>query len=262
MNLFEAENIEVSYGKKKIIDGISFSLSKNSVLGILGVNGSGKTTLLKAICGINNYNGDCKVCGKTIKDLSAKDISHICAYVPQKSGLSIDISALEVVLQGFNPNLNLFEYPNKKMVEQAKGVLSDLGLSDKISENYLNLSEGQKQICILARALVSRGNLLLLDEPESAIDFGGRYRMMKHIKNWISEGERGAIITLHDPQLALNSCDALLLISKGKSLGTIYPKEDSAEKIEKMLCEIYGNLSVKKALNKKGESCFALIRED
>ena len=262
MSLFEADNLNVFYGKKKIIDGVSFSLCDNTILGILGANGSGKTTLLKAICGINDYDGECKVCGKSIKNLSAKWISRICAYVPQKSGISIDISALDVVLQGFNPDLKLLEYPTEEMVEKAKEILSYLGLGDRINENYLNLSEGQKQMCILARALVSNGNLLLLDEPESAMDFGGRYRMLKYINDWVKKEKRGAIVTLHDPQLALNTCDALLLIADGKSKGIIYPKEDNIEKIEEMLCEIYGNLSIKKLLNKKGENSFVLIKEE
>ena len=111
---------------------------------------------------------------------------------------------------GFNPKLRLLEHPNEEMRKKARKSLALVGLGEKENENYTSLSEGQKQLCILARTLVSEANLLLLDEPESALDFRFRYKMLEILRSWVSCENRGAIVTLHDGALALNYCDELL----------------------------------------------------
>ena len=129
------------------------------------------------------------------------------------------------------------------------------------NENYLSLSEGQKQLCILARTLVSDANLLLLDEPESALDFRFRYQMLDMLKNWVAQKKRGAIVTLHDGALALNYCDELLLLSDGRVLGTIRPKTDPFEKTEEMLSQVYGSISLQRCFGRDGREHIVMIKE-
>ena len=232
------------------------------LMGILGANGCGKSTLLKALCGILPHSG-CSLLGETVLDsLSAKQIAKLVSYIPQRSGISIDISVMDVVLMGFNPKLRLLEQPSKQMRDRALLVLDRVGLKNRGETNYLNLSEGQKQLCILARTLVSDCSLLLLDEPESALDFRFRHRMLSLISECVKEEKRSAIVTLHDPSLALNCCDRLLLLSDGGVLSILDPETDPWEKMEDDLSKIYGPVSLQRCYNRKGEAQIVMLREE
>ena len=111
MSFFSADSIRAGYGGKCILHNISFGVEKGHLTGILGANGSGKTTLLKAVCGILPHSGTCTLDGKRLEALSPRALARHCSYIPQRSGICIDISALDVVLMGFNPRLGLLEHP-------------------------------------------------------------------------------------------------------------------------------------------------------
>ena len=262
MRYFSAKGIRAGYGRHTILENISFDLDAGTLMGIIGANGSGKTTLLKSLCGILPHRGTCELESSVLEDLSPKQLARLVSYIPQRSGISIDISALDVVLMGFNPQLGLLEHPTKKMKDTAMQALDQVGLAGKEETNYLHLSEGQKQLCILARTLVSDSRLLLLDEPESALDFRFRHQMLFLLRNWVASRERSAIVTLHDPALALNFCDQLLLLSEGSVLGMIQPKSDSLDKMEQMLRQVYGPISLQRCHNRKGEAQIVMLRED
>lgn len=262
MSLLSVNTLSAGYGKQNVIKDISFQLEKNCLVGILGANGSGKTTLLKALCGILPHEGSCTLDNTVLETLSARQIAKLVSYIPQRSGISIDISALDVVLMGFNPQLGLLEHPSERMKTVATQALAQVGLVGKVETNYLHLSEGQKQLCILARTLVTDSKLLLLDEPESALDFRFRHQMLSLLHNWVTSEPRSAIVTLHDPALALNFCDRLLLLSEGGVLGVIEPKTDSLDKTEQLLRVIYGPVSLQQCHNRKGEAQLVMLWED
>ena len=259
MSILEVRQLTAGYGGKKVLQGVSFSLMPGELVGILGENGSGKTTLLKSICGIVPHGGKCLVGGTDSRSLSPRALARQVSFIPQQSGISIDLSALDVVLMGFNPQLGLLEYPSQDMKQQARRALHQVGLAGREEENYQTLSQGQKQLCMLARTLVSQARLLLLDEPESALDFGGRYRMLSQLRRCLGE-HCGALVTLHDPQLALNCCDRLLLLGGGKLLGEICPKQDSLESMEEKLIGLYGGLTLLRAENRQGLRQLVLLK--
>ena len=163
--------------------------------------------------GILPHQGACLLEDSPLEGLSPRKLARLCSYIPQRSGIAIDISALDVVLMGFNPHLGLLEHPGASMRQSAIQALELVGLVGRGEDNYLTLSEGQKQLCILARTLVSDSKLLLLDEPESALDFRFRHQMLSLLRNWVTSRNRSAVVSLHDPTLALNFCDKLLLLS-------------------------------------------------
>jgi len=262
MNFFSVQNLSAGYGNAKIITGLSFGAARSSLIGVLGVNGCGKTTLLKAICGILPHEGVCTLDGTQLEGLPARQIARLVSYIPQRSGVSIDISALDVVLMGFNPNLRLLEHPTPAMHKTALDALSLVGLASRAEDNYLHLSEGQKQLCILARTLVSSSKLLLLDEPESALDFRFRYRMLQIIRRWLNEEDRCAVVTLHDPALALNYCDELLLIDRGACVGTLHPREDSCEAMANLLSRIYGPVMLTTCFDSAGKPHIVMLKEE
>ena len=167
MSILEVRQLTAGYGGKEVLQGVSFSLMPGELVGILGENGSGKTTLLKSICGIVPHGGSCLVSGTDSRSLSPRALARQVSYIPQQRGISIDLSALDAVLMGFNPRLGLLEYPSQDMKQQARRALREVGLAGREEENYQTLSQGQRQLCMLARTLVSQARLLLLQTQRS-----------------------------------------------------------------------------------------------
>ncbi|MBQ7050388.1 MAG: ABC transporter ATP-binding protein [Firmicutes bacterium] len=262
MNFFCVDRITAGYGKSKVIENISFEMERGSMTGILGANGSGKTTFLKSVGSILPHSGTCSLNGLVLEELSARRMAQLVSYIPQRSGISIDISALDVVLMGFNPRLGLLEHPSQTMKEAAQKALEQVGLGSKEQTNYLHLSEGQKQLCILARTLVSECQLLLLDEPESALDFRYRHLMLDLLRSWIREHQTGALITLHDPMLALNYCDQLLLFNEGVLIGELRPQYHSLTEMEELLAKVYGAVSLHRCSNHGGKEFIMMLKEE
>ena len=262
MSFLNVQGVTAGYGKQPVIENITFQLEEGCLLGVIGANGSGKTTLLKALCGILPHQGSCILEDAVLEQLSARQTARRISYIPQRSGIAIDISALDVVLMGFNPQLGLLEHPTHAMRDAAQQALAQVGLANKADMNYLHLSEGQKQLCILARTLVSDSKLLLLDEPESALDFRYRHQMLSILRRWVASGKRSAVVTLHDPTLALNFCDKLLLISGSSVLGMLEPQTMPLDQMERLLSQVYGEISLQRCQNRRGETQIMMLRED
>jgi len=261
MSFVQIRDLAAGYSGKTILNNISFSMESGEIVGILGANGSGKTTLLKAVCGILPHSGQCTVDGVVLEGLPPKKLGRLCGYIPQRSGISIDISVLDVVLMGFNPMLGLLEHPTAEMKDRAAAMLAETGLAGKEKENYLRLSEGQKQLCILARTLVSDGKLLLLDEPESALDFRHRGTAFDLLKRQ-AEKNCVVLVTLHDPNLALNRCDRLLLLGEGRISAILSPGRDSEKYMADELSKIYGSVSLHRVKDGRGHDRLVMIGED
>lgn len=259
MSLIEIKNISAGYTKENIIEHISFTIEEGELIGILGANGSGKSTLVKAICNILQHTGQVVINNRPIEGLKPSELASLISYIPQQSGIGIDISVLSVVMMGFNAKLKLFQQPNESMINRAKSVIDMVGLSDKIDHNYMLLSQGQKQLVILARALVSDGSFLIMDEPESALDYNVRYKIMNYAKHWIYEGCRAGLVILHDITLALNNCDKLILLQDKQITDVVDLHNDSIQVMEDKLSKIYGNISIVKANGKNNSSKLVML---
>ena len=261
MSFFEVRQLSAGYGAKPVVRDVSFSLQPGTITGILGSNGSGKSTLLKAICGILPHEGSCVLQGRPLEGLPPRELARLCRYVPQRSGVSIDISVLDVVLMGFNPRLSLLERPGGAMRQEARQALAWVGLGGREEDNYQKLSEGQKQLCILARTLAAGGSLLLLDEPESALDVPHRWRTMDILRRWTAGEQRAGLTALHDPGLALNCCDQLVLLKEGRICGLLRPGEDALTDLERSLEQIYGTITLTSCRDRTGRERFVMLKE-
>lgn len=261
MSQFCVNELTAGYSGKCVVKKVSFELESGRLMGILGANGSGKTTLIKSICGILPHEGLCSLGETVLEKLSARQIARQCSYIPQRSGIAIDISVMDVVMMGFNPRLGLLEHPGSAMQDKARDALKIVGLEGLETTNYMHLSEGQKQLCILARTLVSDSRLVLMDEPESALDFRHRYLTTGLISRWVKSGERFGIVALHDPMIALNYCDQLLLLKNGESRGVMHPAYDSVEEMENRLYEIYGPVSLVRCKDKTGSMHIVMLKD-
>lgn len=261
MSSLQVKNLTAGYGGRRVLDNLSFSVEGGTVLGVLGANGSGKTTLLKSLCGILPHQGSCLLDGAELAALPPKKAAQLCSYIPQRSGITIDVTALDVVLMGFNPQLGLLQQPDAAMRERALAALAQVGLDGRENENYQQLSEGQRQLCILARTLVAPGRLLLLDEPESALDLRFRYRLMAQVCRFVADRQGMAVLCLHDPMLALNACDRLLLLRDGGCAGMLCPEQDSPEDMERQLSQLYGAVTLCRARIRSGQEQWVMLKE-
>lgn len=186
------QDLSVSLGGHQILNHLSLSVENpGHMIALLGPNGSGKTTLLRAICGELSHSGHVLLNGQDLTALSPKALAGLVSYIPQQSGISISMSALDVVLMGFYSRLKLFEQPSAKMREAALQALASVGMDDFANRDYLTLSGGEQQLVILARTLIEDTSLLLFDEPDSSLDFGNKYRMMGLIADIVQAAQGG-----------------------------------------------------------------------
>lgn len=261
MKQLQVSHLTAGYHGRDVVHDLSFTLPGGCVLGVLGANGSGKTTLIKAICGILPHQGQCLLDGTALESLRPKALARRCGYIPQRSGLAIELSVLDVVLMGFNPHLGLLQPPTPAMRRAASDMLDTVGLPGRGGESYLTLSEGQKQLCLLARALVSGADLLLLDEPESALDLRARHRTLGLLRQFAAQGDRAVLLSLHDPNLALNFCDALLPVDGGRTAGPVYPGREREETLTAALARLYGPVCLRRCTDDNGQSHLVMLKE-
>lgn len=258
MSEIEVYNLSVGYDKKTILDDISFSLKKGEVTVLLGLNGSGKTTLLKSIAGlIKPFKGSIIIKGKDISSLSAKEKAKNISYIAQRPSSPEGLTLLDIVLMGYNSSLSLLSRVGKKEEEEAKSIIKSLSLEEKTNELFSSLSEGQKQLGILARALVQSSPIMLMDEPESALDYKNRIMLLETIRQIAKEMDKTVLLTMHSPEYAIRYADRIITMKDKQIKRSIYLKDEKSEKIEEVLREIYGEIR----LFKCGKSSYTIINE-
>ena len=258
---FEVQRISAGYGEKEIIHDISFEIEPHTLTALIGPNGCGKTTLLKSIVNLLDYQGKCLLHGENLSELSVRKLARKISYIPQRSGLHVSMSVLDVVLMGFNPVLKLLERPNKKQRQRAKDAIISVGLSAYMNKDYLTLSEGQKQLVLLARTMIEDTDLLILDEPDSALDFQNRYKILNILKQMTDNEEKAGILCVHDPAIALEFCQQIVVMKDGKIIDIIHPQTDSLERMEGTLRKIYGNVMLNKCTDRNGSTHVVLLWE-
>ncbi|HBR01927.1 MAG TPA: ABC transporter ATP-binding protein [Ruminiclostridium sp.] len=244
--LLNVNHLSVSYGNHSVLRDVGFSLGCGEFAALLGLNGSGKTTLLRTICGLKKADsGGCFAAMKDIFRAHEKQRAHLISYIPQRHSIVYDISVTDVVLMGFNGRLRFYQQPGKEQIQRAFSTMEKLGIYTLRAESFLRLSEGQKQLVILARSMVQDTPVMLLDEPDSALDFVNRHKVLFKIREIIHEDGRCGLITLHDPNFALQYCDRLLLLSEGNICGEVNVKSNASD-IKNNLSKIYGRIELLK----------------
>lgn len=258
---FEVDNVSAGYGDKEIIHHIHFQIEPHTLTALIGSNGCGKSTLLKSIVNLLDYQGNCRLGGERLKELSVRKLARKISYIPQRCGIHMSMSVLDVVLMGYNPVLKLLERPNRKQKNRAKDAIASVGLAEYMDKDYLTLSVGQKQLVMLARTMIEDTDLLILDEPDSALDFQNRYRILNILKEVTEKEEKAGILCLHDPEMALEFCQQIVVMKDGEVIDVLYPQTDELEKMEAALREIYGNVTLNKCVDRKNHTHLVLLWE-
>ncbi|MEA4847252.1 MAG: ABC transporter ATP-binding protein [Clostridiaceae bacterium] len=209
----QVTNGTFGYGKKPIFRNIDLCVNGNTILTVLGPNGVGKTTLLKCIMGFLHWKeGETLLDGKPLHTYSNKEVWQKISYVPQAKKNVFSYTVQDMVVMGLSAAQNFFEMPKKKEYDKAYQMLETVGIS-MLADKYCNeLSGGELQMVMIARALVSKPELLILDEPESGLDMKNQIRILDIIKQASRKMNTACIINTHFPNHALNISDKTLLL--------------------------------------------------
>ena len=176
--------------------------------------------------------------------MNEKQRARLIAFIPQVCGRMSGKTVLEVVLMGFNAWLGLFESPSAAHRKAALGTLERLGCAPLAQKDFGALSQGQRQIVILARCLVQNTPVMLMDEPDSALDFLNRQKVLGKLREIIHVERKAGLISLHDPNFAMRYCDRLLLLEAGRLVGEIRMKGASKDAIKGKLSRVYGDIEL------------------
>lgn len=169
--MLEVEHLRFSYGKREVLRGVDLRVEPGELVFVLGANGAGKTTLFRCILGLlPGYQGCVRVDGCDVSSLAPRALAKKIAYIPQTSHMIFPYTALELVLMGTNRRLGLFSAPGRRERAIAMEALEELGIADYAHRSFAELSGGEQQLVLAARALAQQARLLLMDEPTSALD--------------------------------------------------------------------------------------------
>jgi len=212
----EITDLTAGYGKKSVLKGINIRVSEGKICALLGHNGSGKTTLMNCINALlKPFKGNIAIMGKEISRLDRVRIAQLVSVVPQSSYSSFSFPVLDMILMGSAARLKAWAAPGEKEINRAHDAMKEVGINHLADVLYSELSGGQQQMVLLARALYQDTPLMLLDEPNSHLDFCNQHRMMELMKEVVKLRGVTALVTLHDPNLALYYCDEIIMLKNG-----------------------------------------------
>lgn len=211
--MIEVKNLSYSYGKKIIIEDMSFAISQGDFCAIMGPNGCGKTTLLKCIANILPVKtNSIFINGKDSTIYSIKKLAQQIAFVPQHTPLDFEFSAFETVLMGRNPYQTHLQNESQKDWDIVEECMKKTNTWHLRFAPLTEMSGGEMQRVLLARALAQQTPIMLLDEPLSNLDISHQFEIIKLLRE-ISQNEKKTILLIvHDPNIAIRYCKTLLLL--------------------------------------------------
>jgi iron complex transport system ATP-binding protein len=233
----ETRDLSFAYQEREVLRGIGLCVGRGEMLGVLGPNGSGKTTLLRVLSAVLASEGEIKINGKSSKSYGRRELSKLFAVVPQESRVNFPYTVAEIVLMGRASYHSALALEGKKDLEVARASM-ELTDSLTVAQRYLHeLSGGEKQRVMIARALAQEPEILLLDEPSAFLDLKHQVQIFQLLARLNRERGLTVIAALHDLNLAALYFPRLIILRDGKIYCDGSPNQVLTEKnIE----EVYG----------------------
>ena len=211
----QIHNLSFAYSVRDVLKDITLSVEQGQLLAVLGPNGVGKTTLFRCILGLQpHYKGEIYIDGVDAHTLSARELAHRIAYIPQTHGMAFGYSVQDMVLMGTTHNVSSMSVPRQKELEQANAALEKLGISHLSYQNFGKLSGGEQQLVLIARALAQNAKTLLMDEPTASLDYGNQSLVLRQVRLLADEGFT-VLLSTHNPQHALWYADLAVALLDG-----------------------------------------------
>lgn len=235
--MIEVNGLSFSYGRNPVLHNVSLKAERGEFVSLLGSNGAGKSTLFKCILRIlPDYSGTVAVDGTDTGKLSARELAKKIAYIPQMSASAFNYSVEDIVLMGTTAGLSSLRSPGAAELRCAEEAMERVGIASLRNRCFHHLSGGEKQLTVIARALAQKADILLLDEPGSALDFGNQLRILSVAKSLAEEGFL-VIQSTHDLERAYLFSDRMIALKDS----TVFAQGTPAEVLtEENIRELYG----------------------
>lgn len=233
----QVENLHFSYGNHSVLKGVSFEIPDSGFVSVLGPNGTGKSTLFRCMLGLlPAQTGRISINGRDIRTMAPVELSRAVAYIPQSHNPVYNFSVFDMVLMGTTSQLPRYAVPGKAQHKLAEEALERMGIAHLRDRGCVNISGGERQLALIARALVQQAKILVMDEPSANLDYGNKMRVMQTVKNLSREGYT-IIQSTHDPDQAYLYSDRILALYEGKVLAWGTPQETVSDSL---ISTLYG----------------------
>lgn len=260
----QVDQLSWSINNKSILKDISFDVNKGEVIGIIGPNGAGKTSLLRCITNQQQYtrgailSGSIYLNNKKIKHYSTKQLAQYFALVAQKAEAIFSLTVIDIVKMGLLPHKGLFALDDDHDKAQIQLALVKVGLANAEKMTFNQLSGGEQQRVLIARALVQQAQILILDEPTNHLDVYYQHQILDLVKKL----KVTVIMTVHDLNLASQYCQRLLLLNQGQLIADGSPidvlTESQLSSVFKLPCQVEQRATVQDPSSHKPRIFFSL----
>jgi iron complex transport system ATP-binding protein len=215
-----------SYGEHQVFHGLDLEAGHGDIVCLLGPNGCGKTTLLYCMSGLQRLqSGKVWLGGRDIASLGEVERARTLGFVFQEHHILFPYTVLDVVRMGRAPHLGLFEMPTQRDTEIADAALETVGMEALRLKRYTEISGGERQLALIARALAQEPSVLLLDEPTSHLDFGNQILVLETIARLTQERGLSVLMATHVPDHALFIASQVAMMKDGRFLAVGAPQE-------------------------------------
>lgn len=207
-----AQEVHFAYARRRVLHGVTLTVRPGEVVSILGANGSGKTTLLRLLLGLSKpKSGLVALNGRPLAHYPRRELARYLAYVPQTHVTPFPYTVREIAALGRLPHTGLVRSPTRRDYEVAMQMLERLGIADLAERPYTEISGGERQLALIARALAQGARILIMDEPVSGLDYGNQLRFLALLRGLAADGYAIVKATHHPEQTLLASTRVALL---------------------------------------------------
>lgn len=236
-DVIAARNVSFAYAMTPVLSDVSLSLPRGAVGALIGANGSGKSTLIRVLAGLlAPASGEVLVEGVPLASIALRERAKRIAYVPQSTPTVFPFTGMEVVLTGRSPYSGRFSFESQDDKEIALAALESLDAGHLANRPVTELSGGERQLITVARALAQEPDVMLLDEPASALDLKHRTQLARALRRLSDERGIAALMITHDLMLLDAAADLIFAMKCGRMIATGQPETVLSEPI---LSDIY-----------------------
>jgi iron complex transport system ATP-binding protein len=223
--MIEARDIQFAYRGRRVLNGATLALAPGELVCLLGANGAGKSTLLKILLGLlKPLAGKVSLDATALGDIDRRSLARRVAYVPQVHTAPFPYTVREVVTMGRLPATGLLRAAGAADHRAVNQALDHLAIGHLAERPYTEVSGGERQMALIARALAQDARLLVMDEPLAGLDYGHQVRLLARLESLAEEGY-GVLMTTHDPDQPLSGCQRVAMLIDGRIAADGAPAE-------------------------------------
>jgi iron complex transport system ATP-binding protein len=221
----EARAVHFRRGARVILDDITIRLHSGEIVALLGANGAGKSTLFRILLGcLKPERGEIRLDGKLLADFSRRALAQRIAYVPQAHVAPFPYKVHDVVLLGRLAETGIFRAPQAADHRAVDEVLERLAITHLAARRYTEISGGERQLTLIARALAQGANILVMDEPMTGLDYGYQVRLLQHLVDLAGSG-RTILLSTHNPEHAVQAATRIAVLRDGAIMADGPPEQ-------------------------------------